>query len=215
MIVILLAISAIFIAGCTSQSDVPTDTVPDTINTPPITSNVVAVVNGDEISSEQVTAVQQSFLMQGQQIPEEDALEQLINQLVLEQKVEEENIVITTEDAEILISEQLAMQGATLEDYKQQVASQGISYEQDLENIKRQIAVQFYLESQLEGQSFEVTEQEAQEFYALYEQQSVEEVPSYEELEPQIIVALEQQKQQEAIIEHIQELRMNADVEYK
>jgi len=211
MIVILLAISAIFIAGCT-QSNAPTDIVSDT---PPITSNVVAVVDGEEINSDQVTAIQQLYLMQGQQIPTEDALEQIINQLVLEQKVVEENIVITTEDAELLISEQLGIQGATLEDYKAQVASQGVSYEAELENIKRQIAVQFYLESQLEGQSFEVTEEEAQEFYNIYEEQSLEEVPSYEELESQIIVFLEQQKQQEVIIEHIQELRLNSNVEYK
>jgi hypothetical protein len=139
----------------------------------------------------------------------------VINQKVLEQKVQQENIVVTNEEAESVIEQQLAMQGVTLDDYKQQIESMGVSYESELENIKNQIATQQFLESQLEGQIFNVTEEEAQEFYEMYKAQSPEEVPSYEELQPQIITTLEQQKQQEAISIIIQGLRTAANVEYK
>lgn len=225
MIAIVLVLSVILMAGCSTSEPkdneedyndfVPDNTNVDNIPTQPITSNVVAVINGEEIKSEEVSTIQQSLLQQGQQISEEEALEQVINQKVLEQKVQQENIVVSTEEAESAIEQQLAMQGATLDDYKQQIESQGVSYEAELENIKNQIATQNYLQTQLEGQSFDVTEEEAQEFYEMYKAQSPEEVPSYEELKPQIIAQLEQQKQQEATSVIIQELRSNANVEYK
>ncbi|MFW5704956.1 MAG: hypothetical protein ACOCXG_03860 [Nanoarchaeota archaeon] len=223
---IFLVLSVILLAGCSTSEqedntqDYNNDFVPDNnsvdnIPTEPITSNVVAIVNNEEIKSEDVSAIQQSLLQQGQQISEDDALEQAINQKVLEQKVQQENIVVTNEEAESVIEQQLAMQGATLDDYKQQVESTGVSYDAELENIKNQIAIQNFLESQLEGQTFDVTEEEAQEFYEMYKQQSPEEVPSYEELQPQIIATLEQEKQQEATSIIVQELRTTANVEYK
>jgi multidrug efflux pump subunit AcrA (membrane-fusion protein) len=222
---IFLVLSVILMAGCSTSEQEdnkqdyndfePDNNGVDNIPTEPITGNVVATVNDEEIKSEDVVAVQQLLLQQGQQISEDDALEQVINQKVLEQKVQQENIVVTTEEAESLIEQQLAIQGATLDDYKQQVESMGVSYEAELENIKNQIATQQFLESQLEGQTFDVTEEEAQEFYEMYKAQSSEEVPSYEELQPQIITTLEQQKQQEAISIIIQGLRATANVEYK
>ncbi|MDD5086321.1 MAG: SurA N-terminal domain-containing protein [Candidatus Nanoarchaeia archaeon] len=222
---IVLMLSVIIISGCSAPETeenmqdyddiIPDETDNEDTPVEPKTSEVVAVVNGEEIESEEVTAVQQLFSMQGQQVSEEEALEQVINQKVLEQKVQEEGVTVTTEEAESAIEQQLAMQGATLDDYKQQIESQGISYEAELENIKNQIAIQNYLETQLEGQSFNVTEEEAQEFYEMYKSQSSEEIPSYNELEPQIIATLKQQKQQEAITILVQELREDADVEYK
>jgi multidrug efflux pump subunit AcrA (membrane-fusion protein) len=222
---IFLVLSVILLAGCSTpeQEDntqdyndfVPDNNSVDNIPTEPITGNVVATVNNEDITSEDVAAVQQSLLQQGQQISEDDVLEYVINQKVLEQKVQQENIVVTNEEAESVIEQQLAMQGVTLDDYKQQIESMGVSYESELENIKNQIATQQFLESQLEGQIFNVTEEEAQEFYEMYKAQSPEEVPSYEELQPQIITTLEQQKQQEAISIIIQGLRTAANVEYK
>jgi multidrug efflux pump subunit AcrA (membrane-fusion protein) len=225
MMAIFVVLSVILLAGCSTpeQEDntqdyndfVPDNNGVDNIPTEPITGNVVATVNNEEITSEDVAAVQQSLLQQGQQISEDDALEYVINQKVLEQKVQQENIVVTTEEAESALEQQLAMQGSTLDDYKQQVESMGVSYEAELENIKNQIATQQFLESQLEGKSFDVTEEEAQEFYEMYKAQSPEEVLSYEELQPQIIATLEQQKQQEATSIIIQGLRTAAIVEYK
>ncbi len=178
-----------------------------------ISGNVIASINGQEITSDEVAMIQQSFLQQGQQVSEEEALEQVINQEVLSQKVQQEGIVVTTEEAESVIEQQLTMQGATLDDFKQQVESQGASYEDEIENIKNQIATQNYLESALEGQNFEVKEEEAKGFYEMNKQQIPENV-TYEEVESQIIMLLQQQKQQEAISVLIQELRASANVEY-
>lgn len=181
-------------------------------NTGNISGSVIATVNGEEITSDEVSAVQQSLMQQGQQVSEEDALEQAINQELLSQKVQEE-ITVTTEEAESVIEQQIAMQNMTLEDYKQQVEMQGVSYDNELANIQEQIATQNYLGTALEGQDFEVTEEEVKEFYEMNKQQIPENV-TYEEVEPQITMSLQQQKQQEAISVLIQELRASANVEY-
>jgi hypothetical protein len=135
---------------------------------------------------------------------------------VLELKVKEENIVVTNEEAEVIIEQQLLMQNMTLDEYKEVIESQGVSYEEELESIKDQIAIQIFLENKLEGKSFDVTEEEAKEFYEMYKLQMGEnEVPSYEEIEPQIIASLEQEKQQEEIDVIIQDLILDVDIEYK
>jgi parvulin-like peptidyl-prolyl isomerase len=178
-----------------------------------LSGNVIATVNGEEITTSEVSAIQQSFIQQGQQISEEDALEQVINQKLISQEVEAGDYYVSTEEAESTIEQQLSMQGASLEDYKQQISQQGIVYEEQLDSIKEELAVQKYLETQLEGENFEVSKQEAKEFYEMYKQQSgINE--TYEELEPQIMATLQQQKQQETIGYLIQELRADAEIKY-
>ena len=179
-----------------------------------ITGNVVATVNGEKITSKEIAAVQQLFMQRGQQISAEDASEQLINKKVLFQQAQQGKYSVTDDEAEAVIEAQLAQQGSSLDDYKQQLELQGISYEEQLQDIKEDLTIQKYLGIALEGKDFEVTEEEAQKFYEMYKLQSPDEVPSYEELESKIIATLQQQKQQEAIGSLIQELRASADIEY-
>ncbi len=226
MMVVFLVLSVILIAGCsTSENDdgqdvndfIPDDSGATDTPTGLVTGDVVAVVNDEEIKSEEVIEVQQTFMAQGQEVSEDEALEQVIIQKVLEQKVREEDLSVSTEEAEAMIEQQLSMQGATLEDYKEQIESQGVSYDDEIENVKNQMAIQMYLDTQMEDLSFNVSDVEAQEFYEMYKAQSPEEeeLPSYEELEPQIMMTLEQQKQQEATNVFIQELLESAVIEYK
>lgn len=88
-----------------------------------------------------------------------------------------------------------------------------MSYEAELENAREWFAVQSYVDSTV-GSDFAVTDEEARAFYDSYSQQSPEELPPYEELEEQIIMTIQQQKLQEAVQVHIQELRADADIQY-
>jgi parvulin-like peptidyl-prolyl isomerase len=178
-----------------------------------LSGNVVAMVNGEEITASEISAIQQSMVQQGQQVSEKDALEQVINQKLILQEVEAGNYSVSNEEAEFIMEQQLSTQGSSLEDYKQQISQQGIVYEEQLNSIKDELAIQKYLEAQLEGGNFEVSEQEAENFYEMYKQQA-EINETYEELEPQIIATLQHQKQQEAISSLVQELRADAEVKY-
>ncbi|MFW5847188.1 MAG: SurA N-terminal domain-containing protein [Nanoarchaeota archaeon] len=179
-----------------------------------LNKDVIATVNEEEITASEVSAIQESFLQQGEQISEEDALEQIINKKLILQEINKGNYAVSSEEAESAIEQQLSMQGASLDDYKQQLSQQGISYEEQLESIKEELKIQKYLENQFKDENFEVSEEEAQDFYELSKSQSTEEIPSYEELESQIISILEQQKQQKAIETLVQELKANAEIEY-
>ncbi|MFO7710904.1 MAG: SurA N-terminal domain-containing protein [Candidatus Woesearchaeota archaeon] len=176
-----------------------------------LTGNVVATVNGEEITSEEVSAIQQTFMQQGQQVSEEQALEQVISQKLLAQEAQEH--MPTNEEAESAIEMQLQQQNATLEQYKQQVQAQGMSYEEQLQRIREDLAIQTYLEANMDN--FTVTDEEAEAYYDEYKaSQAPNEVPPYEELEAQIVATVQQQKQQEARLAIVEELKEDAEINY-
>jgi parvulin-like peptidyl-prolyl isomerase len=179
-----------------------------------ITGTVVATVNGEEITFDDVTSIQQSYMQQGQQLLEEEAIEQLIDQKILIQEAQQQGFMQTDEEAESTIETILLEQNSTLEEYKQQLKQQGLSYEEQLQEYKNQAAIQNYLNDVFKNENFSVTDEEAINYYEIYQQQSEQEVPPYEDLESQIKDYLRQQKQQEAINALVQELREDADIKH-
>jgi parvulin-like peptidyl-prolyl isomerase len=178
------------------------------------TGNVVAIVNGEEINSSEIDLIEQYYLQQGQEISRQDILQELIVQELFLQKAKEKNYEISTEEIESMIQTQLQQQNLTLQDYKNQLETQGLSYEEEIKNIKEQLAVQEYLSNEITEESLKVTEDEALRIYEMYSEQSSEELPAFEEIKSQIILSLEQQKQQEAINQLAQNLLVDADIEY-
>lgn len=184
---------------------------------PKVSGAVIAKVNSEEISSQEVASAQQVYSEQGQEISEQQALEQVINQKIISQAVEKGGYSVSTEEAEAEIETQLSAQGSSLEEFKKEVEEQesGSTYEQQLEYVKENMAVQNYFDDQINQEELEVTEEETEQFYEDYsQQQDTEEVAPYEELKPQIIASLEQQKRQQAINALIQQLRNEAEIEY-
>lgn len=169
----------------------------------------LATVNGQAITSAEVSAMQQLFAQQGQQISAQDGLEQVINQIILTQQV----TPLSTQETESIVEQQLSAQWVSLDEYKAQIEAMGMSYDAELENAREGFAVQAYIESVVDT-DIEVTDEEARAFYDAYSQQSPDELPAYEELEEQIIMTIQQQKQQEAVQAHIQTLRADADIQY-
>lgn len=198
-----MLIMSFAIVGCAANN------TQETTETTTAQWEVLATVNGQAITSAEVSTMQELFAQQGQQVSEQDALEQVINQIVLTQQV----TPLSVAETESMIEEQLSLQGLSLDDYKGQIETMGMSYEAELENAREGFAVQAYVESTI-GSDFEVTDEEARAFYDAYSQQSPEELPAYEELEEQIIMTIQQQKQQEAVQAHIQALRAGADIQY-
>ncbi len=190
----------------------PNNTDGDSTN--PELNEPVATVNGEKVTAGEVSEVEQAYLRQGQEVSEKEAIDLIINQKLLSQKIKEEGYSVSDQEAEELIESQLTMQGQSLDELKQELDDQGISYQEQLELIKDDIAIQNYLEDELGDQEFEITDQEKDDFYQLYQEQSSEEALPFEEVEAEIIAALNQQKQQEAIGVLIEELRSAAEIEY-
>ncbi|MFP4402256.1 MAG: SurA N-terminal domain-containing protein [Candidatus Nanoarchaeia archaeon] len=175
---------------------------------------VVARVNGEEVQRGQVVQSQQSLMQQGQEASEEQVLDQVIGQLLLTQEVENQGIEVNDEEAEEAIEQQLSMQGMSLDDYRAQVESQGQSFDQEFEQIKQSLAVQEYVDELTEDMNVEVTEEEINQYYESFQAQMGEEAPPLEQVEPQIIEAIESESEQEVINEKIEELKAEADIEY-
>jgi len=172
--------------------------------------DVAATVNGEEIMQEDVAEMQDLYEGQGMPISEQQALDQLIRQEVLHQAATE--YLPTEEEAEEQLEAQVAMMGMTMDEFHKALEAQGLSYDDQLKDFRRQLAVQGFLHEEVEVP--EVTEEEAREFYEEYKQQHPEEeLPPFEEVEPQIVMQLEEQRQQEAMGPFIEELVEEADVE--
>ncbi|MBS3802424.1 MAG: SurA N-terminal domain-containing protein [Candidatus Thermoplasmatota archaeon] len=216
-IFVIIAISSLLVcAGCTEQSE-DDDQAEDETDGNTTDATVAAIVNGEEILMEEVTSLQQSYIQQGQQITEQQALELVIDQTILLQQAKQGDYMPTDAETETQIESILAQQGSTLEQYKQQLQQQGTSYEDFLQNYKEQLAIQNYEDDELEGQTFNVTDQEAQEYYDMYVNQSSDpsQIPPYEQVKQDIISSLEQQKRQEAVNVLVETLKEEADIEYK
>jgi len=219
----LLTIFVLVIAGCSNdyQQDnsgfqEQEDNFPeqnDGFETPGITGNVVATVNNEEITSEEVQEIQQIFAQQGQQVDEEQSIEQLISEKLLLSEVKNKGYELSLEETQQLIEQQLSMQGMSIEDYKEQLNQLGSSYETELSNLQEQFSIQNYIDSQV-GTDFNVSEQEVEQFYQQYSAQSQEEIPPKEELEVQIVESIKQQKQQEAISLLLEQLKQDAEIVY-
>jgi hypothetical protein len=175
---------------------------------------VVAIVNGEEVMLEEVEDVRQMFLDQGQNISLEVLVEQVINQKLILQEVLKGDYIISDEEAESIIEDKLSLQNVSLEDYKEKISAEGVSYEEWLDSFKQELATQEYLKNQFEGEAFNVSLEDAQEFYEMYKENYPDDERSFEELESLIILTLQQQKQQEAIGILIEDLRGRAEIEY-
>ncbi len=180
-----------------------------------INSDVLAKVNGEKITSEEVVTAQGNIGQQGEEISEKQALEQVINQKLVAQEIDKKGFSVSTKEAEAEIENQLSTQGLSKEEFKQQIKEQGSTYEDQIDLLKENMAIQNYIDAQIDEEELNVTEEETREFYENYSQQEgAEELPPLEEIESQIIASLKQQKQQQAINALIQELRAESEIEY-
>lgn len=174
-------------------------------------SDILATVNGEEITSQEVLDFQQEYALQGQQVSEQEAVDQLINKEVLSQKATQEGFFM--EEAEFMkaMEEQLALQGSTLEDYKQQLVSQGISFEERSLEIKEQLAINSYIDSKIDPSKIVVTESEVMEFY---ESLDKENLPPFEDIKEQIFKSIQQQKLLEEINSLLTDLKEDSQIRY-
>lgn len=125
-----MLLTAQFFSGCTESND----------------ENIAAIVNGEEITKDEVKELQKSYTQFGQQMSEEDALEELIDQKLLKQQSRKDKYNATDEEAELELEIMLEQYGMNLEIFKQQLREEGESYEKYLEDFKESIAIQNYLE---------------------------------------------------------------------
>jgi len=203
------------------SSNTPTESEPisnESVNT----ENAVAMVNGEEISRTQFEALKsQVIAQQGFDIASLDAeaesqletqiVDELISQTLLRQAVDASGVVATQDDVDAQLEAtvtQLGGEGA----FNEALFAEGISEKEFRTQISAELAIQVYLEQELNPSSITVTDEEVEAAYAQVSAQN-ENVPSLEDVRPQIEQSVIQQKQQLLLAQLIDRLRTDADIE--
>lgn len=186
-------------------------------DTPP-DSSVLAIVNGEEITAQDVARLQGRVLRwDATWLETKEVLEQLIAEKLLYLEAAGEDYVPTLEEAETSLLMALADAGMPTEVLYARLDEEGLSYLGFLEDWRVQLAIASFLADEVEVP--EVTEAEASEFYEGYKEFSWQqfpdrEPPPFEDMRATVFFVLEAQKQQEAVALFIEELRERTDIQY-
>jgi FKBP-type peptidyl-prolyl cis-trans isomerase (trigger factor) len=188
----------------------------------PNLSDTVARVNGESITrTELENSEAQIAAQQGIDIASLDAvsreqlqtqaLDGLIANTLIQQAVTSSGLTTTEADIDAQI-ETIKSQFPDDAQFQEALSGQGLSEAELREQVRGEITTQAYFEQTLDIASITVTEEEVQ---ALYEQEAAttEDIPPLEDVRGQIESFVIQQKQQELLAAHIQELSSNADIE--
>lgn len=178
---------------------------------------VVATVNGEEITSDQVTKVKSALELQnGGAINESLVLEQLVSRELLIQEADKKSINSTRQEAEELLSLQAAQQGRSLEDIKKLLQESGANYEDIIEGYMDEIKIRKLTEEVLSEQEDLVSEEEITNFFNDNEKlfAQINATAKLEDYHDQIELLLSQQKQQGVLKEYIDNLKENAEITY-
>lgn len=213
-------------AGAPGEQEMPE---PDLGDVP----EVVAEVNDEDISGDEYTQAYEAQFsqmamqaqMSGEEVDEDALQEQILDNLIgyelLSQEAEAAGYEATEEDIEAELEEVAAQNGVETVDELLEVAEeQGVQEEELREDVEQQVLINQVVDSlDVEEPTEEEVEAAYEEFVA-QQQQAPEgaegeepETPELEELRPEIEEQLTAQKENEAILAHIDTLRQDADVE--
>jgi hypothetical protein len=154
---VLISISVIFtlmlslLAGCTDQQSQNGYSSGDD------SAVVVVLVNGESITSGEI-----SNYSSENSVSYSDGLQQLIDQKVLYQQAKKEGYNVTLDEAETTLISILSEQNQTLDAYKQYLQSEGITYEEHLQDFQRQLAIQRYQNDTFKQDEYNLTDDQVE-----------------------------------------------------
>jgi FKBP-type peptidyl-prolyl cis-trans isomerase (trigger factor) len=184
-------------------------------------SDVVATVNGEEITRAEILSLQNSVAaQQGVDVstltPEvkaqfqTQAVNSLVGQALLRQATAKAGITASSTEVEAQLASAKA-QFSTPDEYTQALTAQGLTEATLREQISTNLAVQAYLDKELNFGSIKISDEEIK---TAYDQIATTQsnVPPLSEVKEQVRQLLLQQKEQPLIDAQIQKLRSEGDV---
>lgn len=203
---------------------------PDLENIP----DVVAEVEDEEITGEEFSenyeAQFQQLAMQSQMTGEEpnqdeikqQALDMMINSELLVLEAEDQDFTASDEDVDDYLATMAEENGMDSADaLVQQFEEQGLDEERVREDIHKEVLMEQVIET-IDAE--EPSEEDLQEMYDMQVEQleamnqqmedgQEQEVPSFEDMKPDLEEQAAQQKENEAVAAHLETLREDADIE--
>lgn len=194
--------------------------------------DVVAEVNSEEITGEEFVSIYQSQFeqmamqaqMTGEEVDEEalraETLESMVGSELLVQDAQASGHEVTDAEVGQLLEDTAEANGiGSVDELMAAYAEQGIEEEELRNDAETQVLVNKLIED------LDVAEPTEEELEALYEQSLAQqppvegedgeeaEEPSFEEMRPQLEEQATAQKENEAVLAHVENLREGADVE--
>lgn len=192
----------------------------------------VAIVNGQEIPGErlqdQLDSFRNSTSTQAQQFndlsdrrQQEILLEGIINTELQLQAARGAGVTVSDEEVDTQLESSISQVGQ--EEFERRLTENNITREEVREDLRNQMLINAYIEQEAGGE-ITATDEEVQQLYDQYTSQVQQsagssadepqpELPSLEQLRPQIEGAVIQQKQQEIALRLLNQARENADIE--
>ena len=192
---------------------------------------VVAEVNGDEISREEFVQAYQGQFQQAaaqsqqtggevdQQELKQETARDMVSSLLLVQAAEDADISVQDDEVQSTLKELATSNGVpTVEDFLTVLAEQDFTEEEVRREVEKQLMVEKYIAA--EGDVDEPSEQEQRELYdQLTEQQegqgedaAAASIPPFEDVQPQLQEQLEQEAEAAAVDRLVTQLRDDADI---
>jgi hypothetical protein len=168
---------------------------------------IVASVNGELITSDEIQNIASQMQMYGVSLSNDELIEQSIRQRLLLQLIQEQVEDFSKEE----IEEVLIEQGVSLDELKLEIESQGLDYDEILNEYYANEVKLIYFISEIQNEIV-VTEEEMISFF---EQQSMlmEEELVYDEVEEEIYDTIFESKTNEILMSLIDEFMQESEIE--
>ena len=187
----------------------------------------VAIVNDTKILGSDyngiLSSIQGQMQQMGQDPTSKEAAEQvknqtidsLVGQTLLLQEADKKSYKVSEADIKKRLDE-VKKQFKTEKEFESALKKTGM----DMKTLETQIADGLKLNQYVEKEISvgKITDEEIQKTYDQYAEKGKttgQEIPKFEEVKPQIEQSLQQQKQQEKLAQHVEELKKNAKIEIK
>lgn len=209
--VVIIALLGMYLYG----QDEKMNQVNNQVTQPQNLDEVVAKVNGRDVTREDVERTRSILLAQtGQQIDDHTAIERAISEELMLEAAEKENIMVTTQEAEAELEALASEKGISMDELKERSDDAGSDYTTELEVYREQLIIGELLAEELP--TTEISTDEAKGFYEANKEALFQEgqVQPFEQVETELKQALAQQKFQTTMAAYLAELRANADIEY-
>lgn len=185
--------------------------------------DVVANINGEDVPKDpllqSITQTQSVAAQQGanpsdpavQEQIEAQALDVVINTVLLIQAAEEAQIAIAPEEIDAELA-QLVTQFGGQESLQAELDRIGMTEEDLRADLEEQLLISAYIEMQIDETTLAVSDAEVEAMYATFAQQNTQ-MPELADIQEQLREQLASQKQQEAVGQLLEELKADANVE--
>lgn len=190
-------------------------------------NEIVAIVNEEELKGDEFnnvsTSIQDQMEQMGEDTSSKESVEQvkietldiLVNQALIRQQAKESEMKAEKSEIDEDYTE-IVKQFGDEKEMKKVLKSKGM----DVETLKEQIAESIVFEKYEEKVApvGKITEEEIKEYYdqvAAESKEAGQELPPLEEAREEIKGSIEQEQQQKKLAAHVEELKVNAEIELK